>query len=296
MASDRSGTGIAARIITSADSSTSPRVPIAVLVSAAARFCLACMSRSIFASLIGAALTAVVIAQQTAEPVRLGEFVVTPSRYGVTEARTSTNATLTSTELETLPQIGDDLYRSIARLPGLAADDFTASFWVRGAPNSEVLARLDGMELIEPFHLRDIEGALSIVDPQTISELELTTGGFTVDYGNRLAGVLLMETKTPRAARTKLGLSLTGLGAMNQGQTSNGRGDWLVAARRGYPDIALRVAGRDDEVQPRYYDATAKFEYKLAPAQTLSLHALHASDALRYQRTNDPSLRSSYDS
>ena len=138
------------------------------------------------------------------------------------------------------------LVERIARLPGLAGDDFTASFWVRGAPNGELLARLDGVELIEPFHLKDIEGALSIVDPQVVQRLDLMTGGFTAEFGTRSAAVLTMESKTPTASRSSVGLSLTGLGASNQGVLANQRGRWLVAARRGYPDVALKVAGRDD--------------------------------------------------
>jgi hypothetical protein len=229
-------------------------------------------------------------------PVKLAEVVVTPSRFGVADERIGVAASLTSAELETLPQIGDDLYRSIARLPGLAADDFTAAFWVRGAPNSETLARLDGVELIEPFHLKDVEGALSIVDPATIRRLDLVTGGFTTDYGDRLAGVLNLETKSSAVRRTAVELSLTGVGANHQGVFGEGAGHWLLAARRGYPDIALRVSGRDDEVSPRYYDAMAKVEYRLTPSQTVSVHALHAGDTLRYQRKNNPSLASSYDS
>ncbi len=236
-------------------------------------------------------------AQAAPEPaVRLAEVVVTPSRFGVADQKLAIGASLTSAELETLPQIGDDLYRSIARLPGLAGDDFTASFWVRGAPNGELLARLDGVELIEPFHLKDIEGALSIVDPQVVQRLDLMTGGFTAEFGNRSAAVLTMETKTPTASRSSVGLSLTGLGASNQGVLANQRGRWLVAARRGYPDVALKVAGRDDEVSPRYWDAMAKFEYQVAPAHTVSFHVLHASDTLRYQRDKGRTLNSSYDS
>lgn len=229
-------------------------------------------------------------------PVSLGQVVVTPSKFGVAEERATAAATLTSTELETLPQIGDDLFRSIARLPGLAVDDFSARFWVRGAPNGQLLARLDGLDLIEPFHLKDIDGSLSIVDPQTISRLDLTTGGFTAEFGNHLAGVLTMETKASTAARTSLGLSLTGIGGSNQGVFADRHGRWLASVRRGYPDVALRAAGRDDEVTPRYYDVTAQVEYQVAPGHTVSLHALHAGDTLTYQRTNNPSLSSSYDS
>lgn len=229
-------------------------------------------------------------------PVALGQVVVTPSKFGVAEERSSAGATLTSAELETLPQIGDDLFRSIARLPGLASDDISARFWVRGAPNGQLLVRLDGVDLLEPFHLKDVDGALSIVDPQTISRLDLTTGGFTAEFGSHLAGVLTMETKAATAPRTTLALSLTGVGGSNQGVSAGGRGRWLGAVRRGYPDVALRVSGRDDEIKPRYYDATAQVAYQVAPGHTLSLHALHAGDTFTYQRTSNPSLSSSYDS
>jgi hypothetical protein len=190
------------------------------------------LSCNLIASAVGAA--------EADKPVKLAEFVVTPSRFGVAEEKASATATLTSRELETLPQVGDDLYRSIARLPGLAADDFSAQFWVRGAPHRELRARLDGLDLIEPFHLKDVDGALSLVDPQTISRLDLSTGGFGGETGDRLAGVMTMETKTPAAAQTRLGLSPTGVGGMNQGVADGGKARWVVAARRGYPDIRAR--------------------------------------------------------
>jgi len=242
-----------------------------------------------------AALRAQIVAEP---PVRLAEVVVTPSRFGVAESAGPMAATLTAGELEVLPQLGDDLFRSIARLPGLAADDVTAQFWVRGAPQGQLLARLDGVDLIEPFHLKDVDGALSIVDPSVIRRLDLTTGGFTAEYADRLAGVLAMETKTPARPLTTLGLSLTGVGGSHQGGWAQNRGRWLVAARRGYPDIALRLSDRSNDISPRYYDVMGKVEYDVAPAHTVSFHALHAGDALRYLRrsSNNPSLTSAYES
>lgn len=229
-------------------------------------------------------------------PVPLAQVVVTPSRYGVSEDPARPTATLSSADLELLPQIGDDLARSIARLPGLAADDYKASFWVRGAPNSQLLARLDGVTLLEPFHLKDIDGALSIVDPRTISRLDLATGGFAADFGDRQAGVLTLETRTPSRRRTALELSLTGLGANAAGLFDGSHGRWLVSARRGYPDVALRAIHREDEIKPVYYDATAQVAYQPAPGHTLSFHALHSGDSLAYHRKNNPDLVSGYTS
>jgi outer membrane receptor protein involved in Fe transport len=226
--------------------------------------------------------------------VPLAQFVVTPSRYGVTEDPSRPTATLSSRDLEILPQVGDDLARSIARLPGLASDDYKASFWVRGAPNSQLLARLDGVTLLEPFHLKDIDGALSIVDPRIISRLDLATGGFAADYGDRQAGVLTMETRSPTRRRTALELSLTGIGANAAGLFAESRGRWLMSVRRGYPDVALRAIHREDEIKPVYYDATAQIAFHPAAGQTVSVHALHSGDSLSYHRQNNPDLVSSY--
>ncbi len=226
--------------------------------------------------------------------VRLAEVVVTPSRFGVAEQAAGSAAALTARQLETLPQVGQDLYRSIARLPGLAADDISAQFWVRGAPQSEVRGRLDGLDLIEPFHLKDVGGALSIVDPAVMGWLELATGGFGAEHGDRLAGVLTLETRSDARTRSAVDLSLTGLGLRREG-TLAGAARYLVTGRRGYPDVALKASGRDDDVSPRYFDGLAKVEFAPAPGHTLSFHALHAGDDLRYARTDSPSLRSGYD-
>ena len=231
-------------------------------------------------------------------PLRLSDFVVTPSRFGVGERTGTVAATLTQSELATLPQIGEDVYRALVRIPGVAADDFTAKFWVRGAANGKLLARLDGVTLIEPFHLKDIDGALAIIDLPAVSRLDLLTGGFTADYGNRTAAVLNLETDFPASPQpaTSLGLSLSGVRAAHTGHFAGDRGRWRLTARRGYPDLALRLEGRDDELFPRYYDASFRADYILSPQHTLSLHALHAGDTLKVKQKNDPELNSDYTS
>ena len=52
------------------------------------------------------------------KPLQLERFVVTPSHFDFSAGGTG-GATLTQQDLETLPQIGEDLFRSIARLPGV---------------------------------------------------------------------------------------------------------------------------------------------------------------------------------
>ena len=229
--------------------------------------------------------------------IKLATYLVTPSHYGLGDSKADRPVTLTSADLRPLPQIGEDLYRTINRLPGLSANDFSAKFLVRGAPNSEVLSRFDGVDLIEPFHLKDYDGALSIVDVETVGSIDLLTGGFTAPYGDRLAGVFQIETQATASAplRTTLGLSITSMRATNQGQFADGKGSWLAAVRRGYIDLALELGGNEVKDSPTYYDISAKVQYRLNPNHTLSLHVLHAGDELkRSNNGRDPDLRSSY--
>lgn len=231
-------------------------------------------------------------------PVKLADFVVTPSRYSISREGDGSRATLTRADLEILPQVGEDLFRSVARLPGVAADDFTAKFWVRGAPQRQLLVRLDGADLLEPFHLKDVDGALSIIDLRAISQLDLMTGGFNADFGNRTAAVLTMDTLSPtrRAPSYSASLSVTSMRAGVAGTFADSRGRWFASVRRGYPDLALKLEGRAEEIFPRYWDAYAKTEFDFSSNHTLSLHLLHAGDTLRIEDPDGPDLHSSYDS
>jgi hypothetical protein len=180
----------------------------------------------------------------------------------------------------------------------MGAIDMSARFWVRGGPNEEVLARLDGVELIEPFHLKDIDGALSILDIGTIGSLDLVTGGFTTEYGDRLTGVLDMHSLEGSAPgpRTALGLSITSLHGSSRGTFGGGKGQWLLAARRGYIDIGLKLTGAKTDFSPVYYDVFGKVEYRLGQRHTVSVHVLQAGDALSYSTATNPGLQTRYGS
>ncbi|MBU0985437.1 MAG: TonB-dependent receptor, partial [candidate division Zixibacteria bacterium] len=142
--------------------------------------------------------------------------------------------------LQTSPQFAEDVYRAVARIPGVSADDYSARFRVRGGEHDEVLVLLDGLELIEPFHVKDVEGGImSIVDVAALEQASLLTGGFSAAYGNRKSAVFDLQSRRPpqNGARMSAGVSLLNARAMSEGTFLDRRGSWLVSARRGYAEL-----------------------------------------------------------
>lgn len=233
-------------------------------------------------------------------PAPLAGMVVTPGHYGVLRPQLGAPRTLTRDQITAAPQVGEDVFRLVGRLPGVAASDFSAAFRVRGGANEELLVSLDGLPLVEPYHLKDFDGALSIVDAGAVGGLELSTGGFGAMYGDRLTGLLDLRSREPGPgpARTELALTLTALRGTSRGSFDSGRGGWLLSARLGFLDYALRLAGESrDDFHPRYGDVFAKATWRPAPEHRLAVHLLRADDRLRFQSAvEEPLLVSAYES
>jgi len=217
------------------------------------------------------------------EVILLKDLVVTPGRFGIMGAETpAVRQTLSRKDIKTLPQFGEDLYRAVNRLPGVSpSNDYSAKFVVRGGEHDEVLVLMDGLEIYEPFHMRDVNGgALSIIDVDAVEGIDLMTGGFSAEYGDRLSGVFNIKSrKAPEDQRIfTAGISMLNARASSQGTFSNNKGSWLVSARRGYMDLALKMMGEDEDFKPTYYDVLGKAGYRLSENHTLSVNFLHAGD------------------
>ena len=237
------------------------------------------------------ALTGVVL-RLIAVETPLDQIVVTASHSILREEPTSTVG-LGREEIQKLPHFGDDLFRAITVLPGTSGGNISAAFNVRGGFYREVLARIDGQEVVEPFHLKDFQGVFSILAPQIVSGVELIPGGYPSEFGDRMTGVLDMRTRQPTELRTSLGVSFSNIWAGNAGTFSDGRGSWLLSARRGFLDLVLAFADDESEEQGdedptfRYWDLFGKIDYDLTGSQSLGLRVLASEDTVDFVEMED---------
>jgi len=189
-------------------------------------------------------------------------------------------------EALSLPRLGDDVLRGLTLLPGTAGDDGSARFNLRGGRADEVMVRLDGLEILEPFHLRDFNQALSVVSPATLGEVRLQSGGFAAEHGGRMSGILDLTSLEPSwRRRGELGLTLLNAQAAGSGTFHEERGRWLASLRGGSLELPFELAG--EEENPRFWDAFGKVDRQLGAGHDLRLNALLSRDTLDFAELDD---------
>ena len=191
---------------------------------------------------------------------------------------------LTAEELRELPHLGDDIVRAITVLPGVTSNDASAEFNVRGSLTREVRYEIDGLEIFEPYHLKDYQNIFSIIDPEMLGGVDFFTGGFPVEYGDRSAGVLDLETFVPDDRAHEVGVSLLNAWGSTSGRWDDG--SYFASARRGWLDLVLELVGDEEEENeirrgsgPTYWDVLSKVSFDLGPSQDLTVQALLSSDS-----------------
>ncbi|MEN8259802.1 MAG: TonB-dependent receptor plug domain-containing protein [Pseudomonadota bacterium] len=219
----------------------------------------------------------------------LEEIIIVSSQYSLFSRDGASQQFLTGEEIRLMPHIADDAFRAFHRLPGVAANDFQAPFNLRGGAVDEVKVVLDGLELIEPYHMRTLFSPLSVIDPGIIAHAQLLSGGFTVNYGNHMSGVIDVSSKQPGTESThQLGVSFVNAFARSRGTFASGRGDYQLSLRRGYLDlIGDSITDEDEDLNPRFSDVFASSRYSINDTVDVTAHVLSAYDDVEFTNTAD---------
>ena len=217
---------------------------------------------------------AVLSIQLEIEVTVLEELKVSTSRYTLAA---NSRFFIDQRAIENLPDIGDDPIRSAHRLPGVAAGGWSAQSYFRGGEKNETAIYLNGLKLLDPFHVRDYQNVFSSIDARSISGVEAYTGGFPVGYGDRMSGVLVLESQqSAKPRQTELGLSVFNTSILTSGHTANNKVNWLLSAR----NSNLKYVLDKDVGEPSYNDIFVSAGINFSDRFRMTVNALRAEDAI----------------
>ena len=185
---------------------------------------------------------------------------------------------LPPTIVQNVAGAAENIYRVLQTLPGVGAvNDFDSRLTVRGGGPDQNLTVMDGVEIHNPYRLF---GLTSAFNPETVANFELTTGGFSAKYGDRLSSILVVENRPGRAspglgATAAIGLTDGNLVAEGRVPGTNDS-SWLVTGRRTYYDlVAERIVDAD---LPSFADLQARLDLQVRPGHRIAIFGLNSRE------------------
>jgi outer membrane receptor protein involved in Fe transport len=212
--------------------------------------------------------------------------IVAASRYEISRDVTTSRYSLDQRSIQNMPDMGEDPLRSAQKLPGAAASGASARTHFRGGEENEVGIILNGQWLFDPFHIRDYQNIFSAIDARAIDGVEVYTGGFPARYGDRMSGLVLMDSlNTEKSSHTEIGISVFNTSFLTAGENKDR--SWLFSARRGNLDLIINPKFG----KPSYFDVFGEYAFELSPGMQFSMNALYADDKVDLVLETDPAER-----
>lgn len=178
--------------------------------------------------------------------------------------------------IHTAGSFGDPI-RVIESLPGVVQTTWPLPLYaIRGANPGNTGFFIDGVRAPALFHF-----ALgpSVLHPFFIDKLDFYPGGYPVDYGRYVAGIVSTETTAPATDRLHVSadVRLFDAGGIAAMPFDKGKGTVAVAGRYSYTGLLLSAFSNAYAVD--YWDYQVRVEHTLGPGK-LTLFAFGSGDRL----------------
>ncbi|EAQ97024.2 TonB-dependent receptor plug domain-containing protein [Congregibacter litoralis] len=224
------------------------------------------------------------VASALEDEPQLETVIVTGSRHRFFGPET-TNPTrsYSSSEIGAQPLFASDPLRVTTRLPGVSTLGVSARPHIRGGLSDELLIIRNGIELLEPFHLADFHSAYSAIDISSLDSLDIYTGGFPARYGNRMSGVMDLQTRERSEQRNlDIGFSTFATRVALYGDVDFAEGgNFLLSWRGGDLDDVASFIEHESGV-PEYSDLSASFHVDLTPDSSVAFGFTQAKDDILF--------------
>ncbi len=158
-----------------------------------------------------------------------------------------------------------DLIKAIQLLPGVKfAAEGSSGFSVRGGSPDQNLVLLDEATVYNAGHLM---GFFSVFNNDAVKSVELYKGDLPSKYGGRLSSLVDVRMKdgNKKKFHGNGGIGVISSRLMLEGPIVKDKGSFMIAGRRSYADLFLRLSSNDqiNKNTLYFYDLNAKLNYSI---------------------------------
>lgn len=155
-----------------------------------------------------------------------------------------------------IPSPFGDFNKVLSTLPGVASNsELSSTYSVRGGNYDENLVYVNGMEVYRPFLVRaGQQEGLSFVNPNLVSDIEFSSGGWKAKYGDKLSSVLSIKYKEPKKFEGSFSGGLLGGTAHIGGKFAKNRISYIIGGRNKSSQYLLNSLPVQGQYLPNFYD------------------------------------------
>lgn len=163
-----------------------------------------------------------------------------------------------------LPTMGSGI-EGLIKISGLGVhshDELSSQYNVRGGSYDENLVYVNGMEIFRPFLIRSgQQEGLSFINPDMVTSVCFSSGGFESAYGDKTASVLDVEYAEPVRFSGSVSGSFLGGSAHVGGCSKNRKFSYLAGARYQSNAYMLKQMQTHGNYQPNFTDVQLLLRY-----------------------------------
>ncbi len=192
-------------------------------------------------------------------------------------------------DLEFAPTVSGST-ESILALDGSVrtASELSNQYSVRGGNYDENLVYVNDFEVYRPFLMRSgQQEGLSFINPDLVSDISFSNGGFSAKYGDKMSSVLDIQYKRPTKFNGSVTGSLRGASVHFEGASklkdkggySIQKFKYLVGVRYKNTAAILKSLDTKGQYNPNAYDVQTNLIYLINPKMELELLFNHSQSS-----------------
>lgn len=149
--------------------------------------------------------------------------------------------------------------------------ELSSQYSVRGGSYDENLVYVNGIPAFKPSMARsDKQEGLSIINPYMVDNVEFSSGGFDICYGDKMSSVLNVTYKDVDHFHLQADASLLDANVTVEGINKSDKLSVIAGVRYKNTSLVLKSLDETGEYKPIFYDLQSLIKYKINPKLTLS--------------------------
>lgn len=185
-------------------------------------------------------------------------------------------------EIEDIAGVKGGVENIIKSLPGVMSnDDMTSQYSVRGGNFDENLVYINGIEVYRPFLIRSSQQeGLSIINPDMVSSIMFSSGGFESKYGDKMSSVLDISYKKPQQFYGTVAVSLLGASLYVEDFIKN-KFSYNIGVRQHSNTNLLKTLDQKGDYKTSSTDIQGFFNYKVNEKLNFSFLGIFSNNVYR---------------